>query len=162
MSLYEVATLVLAAALGIGSAALTAWFQGRQAKEQRRHGEAQRFRDDVEKRRLSLINYERALREEASRTIEPHELLFLGEALPRSVQSAMQAAYPYFLHLQSSEDGRDRGMYWRLFTPGRGENDVPGYVESLEEAANAVLALLQRLDGDASGAGVELPRTSQE
>lgn len=147
MSPFEIATLLLAAVVGIGSAAVTTWIQGRQADKQRTFEAIQRATDENEKRRTALIQYERVLRDEANRELTWNETMLLSERPTKAVQQAMEAAYPYFFNLRTTEA---RGQYWQLFQPGRGVTDVLEYKDSFEEAADVAHTLIERFDREES------------
>ena len=151
MSPYEAATLVVALIVGVGSATLTAWIQGRQTEKQRSYDRAQRYAEEHDKRRSALIHYERALREESERDIGIDDLFLLHRKLPGRIQDAMEAAYPYFYHLRTSSSGADRGMYWHLFAPVRSDSVIEphDYREAVEEASDAAHVLLQRFEEEA-------------
>lgn len=146
MSPFEWMTLLVALVVGFGGAMVAGRIQRKQAEAQRIHETEQRQREDREKRRNALIDYERALRE-AVLSIEGRETGMSNMPYPTNLVELRRAAYPYFYSLRESESEEEQAIYWRLLDPGAGEIHEPQHaIDSFQRSYDAAVELIRRLD----------------
>ena len=118
-SILDVASLLVAVIVGIGSALVTGWVQTRRDRTQQRQ-EAIRC----------LVNYERALGD-ASGSLEAQEIGLQGPSFPENLDDLRMEAYPHFRFLRDTGDEDDKKTYWLLNDPASGHHPT------LVEASNA-------------------------
>lgn len=146
MAAFEWMTLVIALVVGFGGAMLAGRIQRKQAEAQRLHETEQRNRDERERRRVALVDYERALREIVL-SIEGRETGMSTMPYPKNLAELRRAAYPYFYSLRESTSEEEQAIYWRLFDPGAGEiNDAQDAIDSYERSYDAAVELIRRFD----------------